>query len=376
MRSRCAPSARGFGSSARALGGVASPAATSTRAARAWASLRCTRSRPTPRAPTSSTTTTPGSSLATAAASPSTATPCPSSTRAARAARCPTPVGRRPTRGSSPGPASAASSQVTPGWRPIRGGRATSPFPAWWIDVRGNVLRTSVTAGVLAPAESAGFAPGAASIVASAQGHEMLTTTGDGLVSRFVATPGAERFEALARVTLPKLHVLVGAVRHPRCAGAAGARRRRPHASIRARRRHRRDERARTGTLRFYEADVTTSPVEVPSPPGLALSAVPRGADLVVRPAARGRPGDDRERGPSAVALRGRSQDRVVRVRAASRWKSRRRSSWRPRRGAFAGSCRASGPSSWASPASTSRATTTASTSRSGRPSRGASWRG
>jgi hypothetical protein len=36
------------------------------------------------------------------------------------------------------------------------------------------------------------------------------------------------------------------------------------------------------GTLRFYEADVTASPVEVPSPPGLSLSAVPRGADLVV----------------------------------------------------------------------------------------------
>jgi len=159
---------------------------------------------------------------------------------------------------------------------------ASDPVPAWWIDARGNVLRTSVTSGVLAPAEPAGFAPGAASIVASAQGHEMLTTTGDGLVSRFVATPGAERFEAIARVTLPPLHLLVGAVRHPRSPGrlvlAVADRTRRyvrggAIGGMRV---------LSTGTLRFFEADVAASPVEVASPPGLSLSAVPRGADLVV----------------------------------------------------------------------------------------------
>lgn len=159
------------------------------------------------------------------------------------------------------------------------GGEALS---AWWVDLRGNVLRTAVTAGALSPAEPAAFAPGAASLVASAQGHEMLTTTGDGMISRFVATPGAERFEALARITLPPLHVLVGAVRHP---GAPG------RLVLAVADRTRRYVRGGAtggmsvlsdGTLRFYEADVTASPVEAPSPPGLALSAVPRGADLVV----------------------------------------------------------------------------------------------
>jgi hypothetical protein len=158
----------------------------------------------------------------------------------------------------------------------------SEPLSAWWVDVRGNVLRTAVTSGALSPAEPAAFAPGAASLVASAQGHEMLTTTGDGLVTRFVATPGAERFEALARVTLPPLHVLVGAVRHP---GAPG------RLVLAVADRTRRQVRGgaiggmsvlSNGTLRFYEADVTASPVEAPSPPGLSLSAVPRGADLVV----------------------------------------------------------------------------------------------
>lgn len=90
------------------------------------------------------------------------------------------------------------------------------PVPLWWLDARGNVMRAEATdSDRIEPAQSVAFSPGRPSIVAFEGGHELLTTSADGLITRFVATPDAERFEALGRVALPPLHSLIGAVRHP-----------------------------------------------------------------------------------------------------------------------------------------------------------------
>lgn len=155
------------------------------------------------------------------------------------------------------------------------------PVDAWFIDQRGAMLATQwlgSTPGFTVPRPVA-LLPGRPSFIATKRDRELLATTSDGLVFRFA--PDTAAIELLAHVTLPALHPLIGAVRHP-----SNPRRLVLVANDKTKSVSRVTDSSVqvlfSGELRFFEVEVPSTPTPAPAVPALSLTAIPRGVDLVV----------------------------------------------------------------------------------------------